>query len=431
MIFCHLHKKSDRLIEDISTHVKRCIEDFKNELNDSEPIADYFVLHQTRIYNNLLIKNKSSKININILLSNYGMVKEPYKCYYGTTSATDLADLWAKYNPFIFSPNIRNFLGQSDVNKEIINTLKHDPNDFFFFNNGITLLCDEITRSLKGGNNKESGLFECTNTFVINGAQTLGAIGTEYQANPNNIDNARVMVRIISLENTPDNFDKLITKATNTQNKVEARDFITQDPEHERLKMELSALGINYLYKRGETSENLQDSFTFEEAMIALACSKDKINYPLQIKSYIGQFWENINKAPYKDLINDELTGIKMWCLVQIFRVIDKKINDNIHNSTGRKKSILTHGNRFITYLVYKKLDLKTIISKNKIDSEEIRNIQIFTDNIGGKIVSIVENLYPDGMLACLFRNATKCENVLSEYKNSTTSLPTEGLLFE
>lgn len=65
---------------------------------------------------------------------------------------------------------------------------------------------------------------------------------------------------------------------TNTQNRIDGKDFAALDPEQERIKNELSFSGIQYLYKTGATIEDPLHQITLDEAIIAQACSIDELS---------------------------------------------------------------------------------------------------------------------------------------------------------
>ena len=119
------------------------------------------------------------------------------------------------------------------MNDAIVETIKSAPDHFLYFNNGITLLCTELDKKPLGGKSKTSGVFECKGASVINGAQTVGSILTAL-ASPSSGGsmvgtNAHVMVRLISLQNCPPDFANEETRAANTQNRIEKRDFAALD----------------------------------------------------------------------------------------------------------------------------------------------------------------------------------------------------------
>jgi hypothetical protein len=68
----------------------------------------------------------------------------------------------------LFSLNIRNYIGNTKTNNQIINTATKDPEKFFIYNNGISCLSTKVDASEKG--------LVATGLQVINGAQTVKAI---------------------------------------------------------------------------------------------------------------------------------------------------------------------------------------------------------------------------------------------------------------
>lgn len=90
----------------------------------------------------------------------------------------DLVDWYQKFNLNLFSPNIRSFLGQTEINQSIRTTIQEEPEKFWYYNNGITVLAHDINKKPLGGNSKESGIFECKGIKVVNGAQTVGSLAS-------------------------------------------------------------------------------------------------------------------------------------------------------------------------------------------------------------------------------------------------------------
>lgn len=45
---------------------------------------------------------------------------------------------------YLFYSNIRNYLKNTPVNKDIVQTFQKKPTDFWYFNNGITMVCDDF-----------------------------------------------------------------------------------------------------------------------------------------------------------------------------------------------------------------------------------------------------------------------------------------------
>ena len=113
---------------------------------------------------------------------------------------------------------------------------------------------------------------------LVNGAQTTGSIGAVYADMPDVVARAKVFIQMIDLADTEEEQATQITRFTNTQNRIDGKDFAALDPEQERIKNELSFSGIQYLYKTGATIEDPLHQITLDEAIIAQACSIDELS---------------------------------------------------------------------------------------------------------------------------------------------------------
>ncbi|KZL27000.1 AIPR protein [Pseudovibrio sp. Ad37] len=158
----------------------------------------------------------------------------------------EVSNWWTTTGKRLFAQNIRQMLGSTEVNEEIRNTLETSPDKFWYFNNGITIVADTIRKSAVGGNSRELGSFKAANISIVNGAQTVSTIG-RFAANEfNNLEDIKVPVRLISLEGAEDGFGGNVTKTNNRQNRIENRDFVSQDPEQIRIRKELLIEDIDY-----------------------------------------------------------------------------------------------------------------------------------------------------------------------------------------
>ncbi|NJN88701.1 MAG: abortive phage infection protein, partial [Leptolyngbyaceae cyanobacterium SL_7_1] len=198
--------------QDLSVDVKARVETRIKELNDISEVVTLRVLKQSNLYNYIVQGMQGQPIDVDLALFEWGQCQEPYQAFYGRVSALDIAELWSTYYPHLFDPNIRMFLGETDVNQTLIDTLRHEPEKFWYFNNGITALSSSIKKKSIGGSSRQTGYFECKDFRIVNGAQTAGAIAFAASRFPDAIANSYVTIRIISLEGSPDNFDKAVTK---------------------------------------------------------------------------------------------------------------------------------------------------------------------------------------------------------------------------
>ncbi|MBD2296016.1 AIPR family protein [Anabaena sphaerica FACHB-251] len=359
---------------------------------------------------NALSKSFDKSINQEIRLTNWGLNEEPYQTWYGQINAEELAALWIQYKESLFSNNIRSFVGLTDVNDGIQATLLNNPEIFLYLNNGVTVLCRRIQKTAKGGySDKSVGDFYCEGISIINGAQTVGTIGTTYASNPEKVKEAKVFLKLISLENCPPDFALKVTKSTNTQNKVENRDFISLDNLHEKLKKEFALEGISYHYKRDEHKYPSDDkNCTLDEATIALACGLEEIRYAHIAKDKLGKLWEDVSKPPYTEIFNPNVSVQKIWRMVQISRMVDNKLS-HISINNDELKANCTFGNRFILHMVFHFVGMQNLfLFQNEFEKYSNDELQSIIDQVFAKTVEAINIEYPNKIVYQVFRNLEK-----------------------
>ncbi len=400
--------------KELSSHNRTSINDLLEEQNDTEEIVFFSDFNIDKVYKGLETGVGNTPINEDIMISNWGHIDDPYKSYYGQITGSDLGILWEKYGRRLFVENIRSFLGTSSVNNEIIKTIKTEPDNFIYFNNGITILCDSIKKKPIGGSDKTIGAFTCNGISVVNGAQTFGSIGSLYNSNPNELSKVKVLVKFISLEESPEGFEQRITIATNTQNKVEKKDFVSLDTEQARIKIELKLENIDYHYKR--TDEKVvanEHNYLLEEVAFSLASLFTNVDYSTMVKKESGKFWEDVTKPPYSDLFNQNISAQKIIKAVKIYRFVSEKMNDLALKKEGRERSIYRYGNAFVSHIIFQKMN-KAIWADNNTSFETFYNIDLpkMADNYIKQLKDKIEAEYPYSMIVYNLRNYTKCRHL-------------------
>lgn len=143
MVFCHTGNHA------ISDYVKRPISDLLKRVNedDATEILTFKEIKLQEIYDFLATSQSLDNISLqDVVLSNWGTVDEPFKAYYGTISAAALGEWYQIYGNRLFAKNIRFYKGSTDVNQGIRDVLREEPERFFYYNNGIKLLCHNSAR---------------------------------------------------------------------------------------------------------------------------------------------------------------------------------------------------------------------------------------------------------------------------------------------
>jgi hypothetical protein len=396
----------------LSSDVMNPINQVLTELNDDGDMVSLQVLKQKELHGIVETGAMGSSIDLTIMLHEFGQVREPYKAYYGQVDLSDITS-WGKYGDRLYHKNIRSFKGNTEVNDAIAATARNSPDNFLYFNNGITLLCTELEKQPLGGKSKSSGVFECRGSSVINGAQTVGSIISGLSAPDATVSSGRVMVRLISLEGCPPDFAFDVTRATNTQNKIEKRDFAALDKEQARLRSELLlSLGKEYVFRTGDQAPAPDKGCTLDEATVALACANPDITYCMEAKRAISRLYEDIEKAPYTVLFNPALSATKLWRAVEVLRKVDEFLKVEQGKREGKERLIAIHGNRVLLYLVFKAL-APSGFSGEKAEMEMGRIPELAADRLGKLNYEVLTN-HSASYAGNIFKNTTKCKAIVS-----------------
>ena len=156
---------------------------------DEERLAkqvDYYA--PADITRDLLAEQAYPPVHTDIALQKHAKVENPRTTYYGIARLTDLVELHNDKGKALYERNIRYFLGgnKSDVNRAIKTTLHDDPASFFYLNNGVTAVCDDVEPK---GKNPTSGArkFKVRGLSIINGAQTVASAAEFVRQHPGSL----------------------------------------------------------------------------------------------------------------------------------------------------------------------------------------------------------------------------------------------------
>ena len=243
--------------------------------------------------------------------------------YIGCISSAQLYELFKTHRYKLFSMNIRNYVGDTVTNKGIIHTVVNDPDDFFFFNNGISAIATNISVDRDGDS------LQCTNFSIINGGQTVRSVAKGFKKS-DDAKRATVLIRISEVSYKPADrpFLEKITRFNNTQNAIKISDFISNHPTQVDLSRHFSRMardGKKFWYKNKRTGDRKQDSIPINLEEFAKTIHSFDIGPPdcyggqpylfdLQ-RGYTKVFgdgtqvWENVSKEDFR-----RLAGIWFLC---------------------------------------------------------------------------------------------------------------------
>lgn len=138
----------------------------------------------------------------------------------------------------IFEGNVRDYQGNTEVNQQIRDTLVSPPGeDFWWMNNGITIICTSAT--LSGGKT-----LTIENAEIVNGLQTSREIFDACTRRPDDKDPRSVLVRVLVPQEEASR-DRII-KATNSQTPIPISSLRATDKIHRDIEEFLSARGVFY-----------------------------------------------------------------------------------------------------------------------------------------------------------------------------------------
>jgi len=168
-----------------------------------------------------------------------------------TMSGEDVGNMFAQEGVRLFARNIRGYLGDTEINESMAETIKQEPHNFWYYNNGVTMVCNDAKQVREGGED----VLIVERGQVINGQQTTRTL--------HNADstNTSVLVKIVKIPRTPGDdeaYDQLvnaIVRSTNWQNYISPSDLVSNDYIQSFLEKELRKRGYQYIRKRMTKAE--------------------------------------------------------------------------------------------------------------------------------------------------------------------------------
>lgn len=406
----------------LTDYALRPLNDLLSTTNDEVDSLIVFdeILYQD-IYVYLAQGQETDEITLNdVILKNWGKIDSPYTSYYGTVSAAAIGVWYREYGNRLFAKNIRFYKGNTDVNEGIKRVLLQEPENFYYYNNGIKLLCRSIHRKVKDSTTNETGLFMLEGVSLVNGAQTAGSIGSVFAENPEQVSKANVMIQIIDLSQASGEAATQITKLSNTQNRIENRDFASLDPTQEKIRQELSFSNYTYLYKSGDKITDPDHQLTFDEAIVGLACLYDDLSYATLAKRNVGALSDDITKAPYKALINAGTNSFALLNSVMVIRTLERILQAKKERLSGRERLVTVHGNRFIAFCVLQQLKKDADFTTSVIPADELHSrTHPIAEQLVTSVTIAMNDLYSDSYPANIFKNATKCKAILERINSA------------
>lgn len=171
----------------------------------------------------------------------------------------------------IFEANVRDYQGTNEVNDAIAKTLeeKDHVEDFFWLNNGVTILCTKATHSSK--------TLTIENPEIVNGLQTSRELQTFFST-PRPDDVRNILVRVIQ-PSSPESRDRII-KATNSQTTIPTASLRSTEKIHRDIEDFFRSRGLfydrrkNFYKNEGKPAEKIISIPYLAQSIMAIALQR-------------------------------------------------------------------------------------------------------------------------------------------------------------
>lgn len=273
-----------------------------------------------------------------------------------------------------FDSNVRDYQGKNNVNSSISETLhRADDNDFWWLNNGVTVLASEATLV----NNRE---LQIVNPEIVNGLQTSMEIYNYFSENREALESEKrsILLRIIVPDNE-ESRDQIIF-ATNNQTNIPKATLRVTDPIHLQIEMYFKNRGLfydrrkNYYKNLGRKPAEIVGVSFLAQCLITIFLKKP-----------------DYARARPSTLLNDEKTYNELYeknnDLEVFYRValLGKKIQRNVRSgsnfSSAEKSDILY----YVLYAV-----IADVLGKKNITPADIKNLNI--DSVTDTLIEDIRN---------------------------------------
>ena len=273
-----------------------------------------------------------------------------------------------------FDSNVRDYQGKNNVNSSISETLhRADDNDFWWLNNGVTVLASEATLV----NNRE---LQIVNPEIVNGLQTSMEIYNYFSENREALESEKrsILLRIIVPDNE-ESRDQIIF-ATNNQTNIPKATLRVTDPIHLQIEMYFKSRGLfydrrkNYYKNQGHKPAEIVGVSFLAQCLITIILKKP-----------------DYARARPSTLLNDEKTYNELYeknnDLEVFYRValLGKKIQKNVRSgsdySSAEKSDILY----YVLYAV-----IADVMGKRNITPADIKNLDM--DSVTDTLIEDIRN---------------------------------------
>lgn len=221
-------------------------------------------------------------------------------------SAQSLQDLQNRRRNGLLGMNLRYYIRQKAVDEGIQQTIYKEPDNFWYKNNGIIIICEDFEIDGK--------VLRLRNFSIVNGGQTTNRIG-RLDIEQDFFLQCKVVKSKGSQQVERDKFALSIAEATNSQKPIKKADLKSNTPEQLRLRERLSKQHVYYMTKKGDKapkqySEPYQTATLEQVGKVSLAAvlqmpgsARNNSQRMYQDEYYYSIFGETAKEGVISDLL--------------------------------------------------------------------------------------------------------------------------------
>jgi hypothetical protein len=326
----------------------------------------------------------------------------------GRMPVAEVAALMRQHGDRLLERNVRRYLGLhgNRVNEGIRETLQSPtPSNFYFFNNGLTLVCTDFSYNALQGSDYQ---VRVENLQIVNGGQTCMTIlkTAESLAGQGKTlpDDASVLVRLYKLPKDNEDIVLQITHATNSQNPVDLKDLRSNEGIQIQLEASIQSLGFNYRRKRIDGAPKPSDITAGAAAEALLAVWREA---PHQAKFLTREHFGKL----YGTVFPPDINGAQVVLAVLLYRIAE----NHRRRPAGADPPLVRYASCFIAMRMGQRL-LKDLGRELKDVSHQCFPLaQKFVEDHGesyfmesvGDIQAALKDLYGDKPVSTLQLSAT------------------------
>lgn len=158
-------------------------------------------------------------------------------------SAQSLQSLQNRRRNGLLGMNLRYYVRQKMVDDGIQQTVTREPENFWYKNNGIIIVCDDFKMDGK--------VLKLYNFSIVNGGQTTNRIG-RVDIDHDFFLQCKVVKTKGNNDDERDRFTHEIAEASNSQKPIKKADLKSNAPEQLRLRERLHKYKVYYITKKGD-----------------------------------------------------------------------------------------------------------------------------------------------------------------------------------